>query len=114
MSKLTWHEFTLAQAKCERGGWARTRRAPAPIELGKAERRWARRSFRHGEQGPDGEYQCGGCDFFAAFGADYGVCWNAESPMDGLIVFEHGGCREHSEKLRADDRKRPEIKKVKP
>ena len=92
-------DFVLAQATCSKGGWA-SGKMPTMHERYAAERRWIRRSFRPGEQGKDDEYQCGGCRFFAAFGADYGVCWNAESPMDGMIVFEHGGCREHSEQTK--------------
>ena len=95
-----WPEFELAQAKCSKGGWAASNRKPKREDLIRAELRWTRRSFRPGKQGEDDLFQCGGCEFFAAFGADYGVCWNAESPMDGMIVFEHGGCREHSEQTK--------------
>ena len=44
----------------------------------------------------DGCAQCGGCRWFAAFDADYGVCCNNKSPNDGRVVFEHGGCIYHS------------------
>jgi hypothetical protein len=40
--------------------------------------------------------QCGGCDWFAAFDADYGLCFNPESPNEGRVTFEHGGCIQHS------------------
>lgn len=41
--------------------------------------------------------QCGGCKWFGALNADWGFCMNAASPLDGRVVFEHGGCAEHSE-----------------
>jgi len=40
--------------------------------------------------------QCGGCSWFAALDADYGICCNKESSNDGRITFEHGGCIQHS------------------
>lgn len=90
-------EFELAQASCTVGGWARSRK-PRKADLRAAERRWATRSYQHrSEDDPDHIYQCGGCSFFAALGADYGICWNEASPLDGCISFEHGGCPEHSE-----------------
>lgn len=91
--------FTLAQARCSTGGWSADI-APTPDEIGRAEKRWALRSYRDDARAadPDCEYQCGGCRFFAATGSDYGICWNEHSPMDGLVVFEHGGCLQHSER----------------
>lgn len=93
--------FTLAQIPCESGGWF-CGKIPTEKELEAAETRWAERSYRKDvlENGSI-EYQCGGCRFFAASGADFGVCWNVVSPMDGLVVFEHGGCLEHSVKVKA-------------
>jgi len=40
--------------------------------------------------------QCGGCQWFAALDAAYGVCCNKQSENDGRITFEHGGCIQHS------------------
>lgn len=40
--------------------------------------------------------QCGGCRFFAALDADYGICCNGESLNDGRVTLEHGGCIQHS------------------
>lgn len=40
--------------------------------------------------------QCGGCRWFAALDADYGMCCNKEGLNDGRITFEHGGCIQHS------------------
>lgn len=88
--------FELAQAECTRGGWALGRK-PTPAQIKAAERRWVKRSneTRHPDD-EDWEFQCGGCTFFAALGADFGICWNEASPLDGSIAFEHGGCPEHS------------------
>lgn len=43
-----------------------------------------------------GVSQCGGCRWHAAINGDYGLCCNKESPNDGKITFEHGGCIKHS------------------
>ena len=43
-----------------------------------------------------GDGQCGGCQWFAALDADYGLCFNQDSPNEGRITFEHGGCIYHS------------------
>ncbi len=43
-----------------------------------------------------GDGQCGGCRWFAALDADYGFCFNQDSPNEGRITFEHGGCIQHS------------------
>ena len=40
--------------------------------------------------------QCGGCRWFAAIDGDYGFCFNQNSPNEGRITFEHGGCIQHS------------------
>jgi len=40
--------------------------------------------------------QCGGCQWFAALDSDYGFCFNQDSPNEGRITFEHGGCIHHS------------------
>lgn len=87
---------TVAQAPAERGGW-QYGRWMSKEETEAAEKRWALRSYAHEAGGIGGvEHQCGGCRTFAAFGADYGVCCNAESRFDGMIVFKHGGCLKHS------------------
>lgn len=41
--------------------------------------------------------QCGGCKWFASLNSDWGICCNEKSPQDGRIMFEHSGCKEHSE-----------------
>ena len=64
-------------------------------ELRAAEARWTKRSYRYRV---DDGFQCGGCRFFAATGADFGICANPDGPLDGSITFEHGGCRAHSER----------------
>ena len=43
-----------------------------------------------------GDGQCGGCQWFAALDADYGLCFNQDSPNEGRITHEHGGCIYHS------------------
>lgn len=94
--------FTLAQIACEPGGWVEPIVAPDPAVLRAAEQRWAARSHRpeacaRVDGYPDWiEHQCGGCRWFAAAGADYGICFNEKSPLDGMVTFEHGGCLEHS------------------
>jgi hypothetical protein len=93
------HEaFELAQIQCEVGGWS-TGPSPTIDEIKAAEKRWALRSYRKEASDKDGfiENQCGGCRFFAATGADFGICWNDRSSLDGCVVFEHGGCLRHSE-----------------
>ena len=40
--------------------------------------------------------QCGGCRWYAAIDGDYGFCFNQDSPNEGRITFEHGGCIYHS------------------
>jgi hypothetical protein len=39
--------------------------------------------------------QCGGCRWFAAMDSDYGICFGENSPNEGKLVFEHGGCIYH-------------------
>ncbi len=90
----------VAQADAEPGGWYHGEWLTA-AQIEAAEKRWARRSYREEAHEPAWggiPYQCGGCRFFAAYGSDYGVCCNEKSPLDGMIVFEHGGCLEHSER----------------
>lgn len=43
-----------------------------------------------------GDGQCGGCRWYAAIDGDYGFCFNQDSPNEGRITFEHGGCIQHS------------------
>lgn len=89
----------VAQALAAPGGW---RDGPwlTDVEIKGAEERWTKRSYAPDASEADGEIrlQCGGCRYFAAFGADFGVCCNGVSRFDGLIVFEHGGCLNHSER----------------
>jgi len=40
--------------------------------------------------------QCGGCRWYAAIDGDYGFCFDQDSPNEGRITFEHGGCIQHS------------------
>lgn len=96
MSNRTKHPKTIAQAEASEGGWTDRKDWLTQDEADAAEKRWAMRSYlpRY-----DDNYQCGGCRFFAAFGADYGVCCNVASAMDGNITFEHGGCEQHSVKV---------------
>lgn len=84
----------LAQAPVTKGGWYYGK-GLTDEERRAAEDRWAHRAYT--PPGRDEEYQCGGCRFFAATGADFGICANPASPLDGMISFEHGGCASHSE-----------------
>lgn len=83
----------LAQAPVTRGGWYEGR-ALTPAERKAAEDRWVGRSYRFRAHE---SLQCGGCAYFAATGADFGICANPASPLDGSITFEHGGCAEHAD-----------------
>ena len=61
--------------------------------------RWVKASYAGaiGEEEHNIVYQCGGCRHMLALDGDYGLCANAASPMDGRVIFEHGGCKMHSE-----------------
>jgi hypothetical protein len=59
----------------------------------------SRRNRRQEDHGYRDEWwaeQCGGCRFWLALagsmGSDYGACSNPESPLFGLVRFEHDGC----------------------
>lgn len=102
------------------GGWLIGRKWMTAEYMKKAETRWVNHSYTtraddylklkfsvevdiEALREIDREYdlsagcaQCGGCRWFAALDADYGVCCNEESPNDGRITFEHGGCIQHS------------------
>ena len=68
-------------------------------ELRQARERWVNHSYATAlpeAVTKGGAYQCGGCRFFGAFDNDYGLCCNSDSPNDGRVVFEHGGCLKHS------------------
>lgn len=84
------------------GGWC-GKRWMTTKELRAARERWVRESYSH--EGPafhdalreyGGVIQCGGCRYFAAFDADFGLCGNPLSWFDGRVTFEHGGCLRHS------------------
>lgn len=79
------------------GGWCYQRWLTTK-ELKDAKWRWAQQSYATRLEEPDGgpPPQCGGCRYFAAIDGDFGLCCNPESPMDGHVMFEHGGCPKHS------------------
>lgn len=55
-----------------------------------------------------GDGQCGGCRWYADIDGDYGFCFNQDSPNEGRITFEHGGCIQHhfiQQLLNSDDNK---------
>ena len=92
-------ETTDSRIFITEGGWLIGRRWMSTNELEKVLDRWVRHS--QATALPEavtegGAYQCGGCRFFGALDGDYGLCCNAGSPNDGRVVFEHGGCPEHS------------------
>ena len=64
--------------------------------------RWVDRSLAAAmpESEAGGPWQCGGCRWMLALDGDYGICANCESEFDGSIIFEHGGCGQHSEAVR--------------
>ena len=81
------------------GGWI-GRKWMTSKELNDTRDRWVKSSYKTGELQPDYDgwihHQCGGCRYFGALGADYGICCNAQSVNDGKVVFEHGGCNVNS------------------
>ena len=84
------------------GGWLKGRWMSAK-HLKACVDRWVGRSYETAKEQPDydainecASYQCGGCRWFAAIDADYGFCCNLDSPNEGRITFEHGGCKAHS------------------
>lgn len=80
------------------GGWC-GRRWLTTDALHKARSRWVKASCDVAPAEAEtagGGYQCGGCSYFAAFDADYGLCANEKSPQDGRVCWEHGGCHQHS------------------
>jgi hypothetical protein len=69
--------------------------------------RWVKRSHRDLTNPQPDEWlstQCLTCAYYiplvGKFSEDYGVCSNARSPSDGIVMFEHDGCELHAE---ADD-----------
>jgi len=65
---------------------------------------WVRRSYETGKEQPDYDHknqwiphQCEWCKWFGALDLDYGFCFNTNSPNEGHICFEHGGCKYHSD-----------------
>jgi len=83
------------------GGWFYGRKWMTAKSLVKAEKRWVKRCYQTGKEQPDYDnwiaHQCGGCRWFAALDSDWGICCNESSPNDGRVVFEHGGCINHSD-----------------
>ncbi len=80
-----------------RGGWYEGKWLTLK-EIQSARTRWLEKSYKTGlESGHYIPHQCGGCKYFGAINADYGLCFNQDSPQDGLICFEHGGCLKHSD-----------------
>lgn len=81
------------------GGWYYGRTWITGDELRAAKRRWIEYLYATSpkDKGDWTEHQCGGCRFFGALDADWGVCLNGLSPRDGRLVFEHTGCSEHSD-----------------
>ena len=112
MGKLCWYKqgwgkcAELAQTEVSEGGWYNGRSWLTDKAIQEANQRWAMRSYdtradKHIDEDilPHYElgcFQCGGCKFAAMSGADFGICWNKDSPLDGCIIFEHGGCVKHS------------------
>ena len=81
------------------GGWLIGKKWMTTDELWAARDRWAAASYAAAMPQAlteGGAYQCGGCRFFAALDADWGLCCNPASQMDGKVTFEHGGCVQHS------------------
>ena len=81
------------------GGWAPEGPWMNVSDITTALTRWVKASYANaiGEDEHHIVYQCGGCRFMLALDGDYGICANAASPQDGRIIFEHGGCKQHSE-----------------
>lgn len=81
------------------GGWFYGKTWMTAADAAEARSRWYR--ARDAESPKDEhnyvEHQCGGCKFFGDLDGNWGLCWNARSPQDGRLVFEHNGCTEHSE-----------------
>ncbi len=101
------------------GGWMIGRKWMTAKFMNDAETRWVKQSYktradnvlkdnaipqelRQKLQEIDREYdlsagcvQCGGCRWYAAIDGDYGFCCNLDSPNEGRITFEHGGCIRH-------------------
>lgn len=83
----------------EEGGWNYSRRWMTAEDRDAALSRWAMKAY---EGRASDEHQCGGCQWFAAFDSDYGLCWNGRSARDGHVMFEHGGCDQHSDIVRPE------------
>jgi len=65
---------------------------------------WVKRSYETAKEQPDYDtinqwtpHQCEWCYWFGALDSDYGFCFNTQSPNEGRICFEHGGCKYHSD-----------------
>lgn len=90
------------------GGWSQGW-VGAP-EIKAALDRWTKRSYETAvpeEVYPNWQpFQCGGCRSFLALDGDYGLCSNRLSVNDGRVVFEHGGCGQHSHLVEIKARER--------
>ena len=93
---LTFGEHAVMLSE---GGWC-GKRWMTTKDLRAARDRWLTASCADPLKGAREEYggviQCGGCRWFGAFDADFGLCCNPASSFDGQVTFEHGGCIHHS------------------
>ncbi len=89
----------LAGEEVSEGGWYYGRCWLTGPKADAAEDRWLK--VRHEASPTDKDdwvaHQCGGCRYFAALNADWGICWCEASPWDGHVMFEHVGCEQHSD-----------------
>lgn len=100
-SRVSYRRFVIFNGtEITEGGWYRGRKWMTAKYLTACVRRWVMRSYDTGKEQPDYAeeipHQCGGCRWFAVLDSDYGFCCNPQSPNEGRITFEHGGCKEHS------------------
>lgn len=64
--------------------------------------KWVKHSYETGKEQPDYDHknqwiphQCEWCFWFGALDLDYGFCFNIQSPNEGRVCSEHGGCKHH-------------------
>lgn len=93
-----YREGYLAGMTVSEGGWYGDRPWLTKALALRAEHRWYERDRAQAPKDDEDwvPHQCGGCKFFGALNADWGICWNETSPLDGHVVFEHVGCAAHS------------------